>query len=272
MACPSSSRTRPAAVALFGALAAALLSVGTAAAITPTSAATALAVVSTPAPVATTSVVFAPVAAAYGANSGTWAGWVAAGHHTSVSASWRQPSVTCAAHETSDSAFWVGLDGYGSRSVEQVGTQSGCSNGTPFYSAWTEFFPAPAASSSVPVRPGDSFRATVTFVSGHTYRLTLTNLSRNNASQTVTASSNLGTNGSVEVVVEAPTDARSGRVLALSRFSPARFTAVAVDNAPLSRLARRQQLVMGSAKRVMAQPSDVDSSQSFGVNWRAATG
>jgi Peptidase A4 family len=269
MARPSSPRTRSAVVALLGALVAAL--VAPSAAIAPASPAIAPASASTSAPVAAGPVVFAPVAA-YGANSGTWAGWVAAGHHTSVSASWRQPSVTCAAHETSDSAFWVGLDGYGSRSVEQVGTQSGCSNGTPFYSAWTEFYPAPAVSSSVPVRPGDSFRATVTFVSGHTYRLTLTNLSRNNASQTVTASSNLGTNGSVEVVVEAPTDARSGRVLALSRFSPARFTTVAVDNAPLSRLARRQQLVMGSAKRVMAQPSDVDSSQSFGVNWRAATG
>jgi hypothetical protein len=264
MARPSSPRTRPAVVALLGALVAALVA--------PNAAIASAAPASASAPVAANSVVFAPVAAAYGANSGTWAGWVAAGHHTSVSASWRQPSVTCAAHETSDSAFWVGLDGYGSRSVEQVGTQSGCANGTPFYSAWTEFFPAPAASSPVPVRPGDSFRATVTFVSGHTYRLTLTNLSRNNASQTVTASSSLGTNASVEVVVEAPTDARSGRVLALSRFSPARFTGVTVDNAPLSRLARRQQLVMGSSKRVMAQPSDVDSTQSFGVNWRAATG
>ena len=31
---------------------------------------------------------------------------------------------------------------------------------------------------TVPVRPGDAFRATVTFVSGHTYRLTLTNVTR----------------------------------------------------------------------------------------------
>ena len=260
MARPSSPRSRRAAVALVGALVAASGSLST----STTAAAGAPAV--GPAPV-----VFAPVGAEYGANSGTWAGWVAAGRHTSVSASWRQPSVTCAAHETSDSAFWVGLDGYGSPSVEQVGTQSGCANGTPFYSAWTEFYPAPAVSLTVPVRPGDAFRATVTFVSAHAYRLTLTNVTRGTG-QTVAGTSRLGTNASVEVVVEAPTDARTGRVFALSRFSAARFTSVSVDNAPLSRLARRQQLTMGSARRVMAQPSDVDSAESFGVNWRAASG
>ncbi len=256
MARPSPLRLRRAATALVGTLVAGF------GALSPSSA---TAAASAPA------VVFAPVTAAFGANSGTWAGWAATGRHTSVSASWRQPSVTCAARETSDSAFWVGLDGYGSRSVEQLGTQSGCANGTPFYSAWTEFYPAPAAYLAVPVTPGDTFRATVSFVSGHNYRLTLTNVTRNR-SQTVTGSSNLGTNASVEVVVEAPTDARTGRPLALSRFSPVRFTGVTVDNAPLRGLARRQQLVMGSAKRVMAQPSDVDSSQSFGVSWRAAAG
>jgi hypothetical protein len=254
MARPSSTRTRPAAVAVVGALLAAVLAPGTASA-----------------PAAASPVTFAPAAANYGANSGTWAGWVAAGHHTSVSASWRQPSVTCAAHENSDSAFWVGLDGYGSRSVEQVGTQSGCADGNPFYSAWTEFYPAPAVTATPTVRPGDAIRASVAFVSGHRYRLTLTNLTRN-WSQTVNGSSAASTNASVEVVVEAPSNARTGRVLALSRFSPARFTGGSADNAPLSRLARRQQLVMGSSRRVMAQPSDVDSAGSFAVNWRAAAG
>lgn len=261
MARPSSTRTRHAGLALVGALTAFI------SAVTSTGPAAASAAARSSA----ASVVFAPVTAEFGANSGTWAGWVAAGHHTSVSASWRQPSVTCSAHETSDSAFWVGLDGYGSQSVEQVGTQSGCADGHPFYSAWTEFYPAPAVVASVPVRPGDAMRATVAFVSGHNYRLTVSNVTRNWA-KTVNGSSNLGTNASVEVVVEAPTDARTGRVLALSRFSSARFTGVTVDNAALSRLARRQQLVMGSIKRVMAQPSDVDSSESFGVSWRAAAG
>jgi hypothetical protein len=259
---PSPTRTRRAVAALVGALAAAVLA--------PVAARPSVASSPSAAGIGS-SVVFAPVTAAYGANSGTWAGWVAAGHHTAVAASWRQPSVTCTAHETSDSAFWVGLDGYGSRSVEQVGTQSGCAGGKPFYSAWTEFYPAPAVGLALSVRPGDAMRATVAFVSGHKYRLTLANLTRS-WTRTVDGTSNLGTNASVEVVVEAPTDAHTGRVLALSRFSSTRFTAVAVDNAPLSRLARRQQLVMGSSKRVMAQPSDVDSSQSFAVNWRAATG
>ena len=260
MSRPSSSRTRRAGAVVLAAL--------TAASCVP--AALSAPAASVAAPVGPAAV-FAPVALGYGANSGNWAGWVSAGHHTAVSASWTQPSVTCAPYETSDSAFWVGLDGYGSRSVEQVGTQSGCSGGAPFYSAWTEFYPAPASPVASPVRPGDAIRASVTFLSGHTYRLTLSNSTRH-WTRTVTGLSNQGTNASVEVVTEAPSDARTGRVVPLSRFSATRFAGVTVDNAPLSRLAGRQQLVMGSSKRVMAQPSALDSSASFAVSWRAPAG
>lgn len=259
MARPSSPHTRRIGLTLAGVLAGVL---GWPA--TPTAAATGSSV-------ATPAVVFAPLAVGYGANSGNWAGWVAASHHTSVSASWIQPSVSCARHETSDSAFWVGLDGYGSPSVEQVGSQAGCSDGSSYYSAWTEFYPAPPSSVNAPVHPGDALHASVTFVSGHTYRLTLSDSTRHWA-KTVTGWSGQGTNASVEVVAEAPSDARTGRVLALSRFSATRFTGVAVDKAPLSRLGGRQQLVMGSSKRVMAQSSALDSSTSFAVSWRAQAG
>jgi Peptidase A4 family len=210
-------------------------------------------------------------AAGSGANSSNWAGWAVAGHHTSVTASWREPAVTCAAHETSDSAFWIGLDGYGSHSVEQTGTQAGCSDGHAFYAAWTEFYPAPSSNLSSTVRPGDSLHGTVTYVSGHTYRLTLSD-STQGWSRSVTGTASSATNASAEIVAEAPTDGRTGKTMALTKFGSATFTSTAIDGHHLSQVTGIRQLVMGSSKRIMAATTSISSAQSFGVTWRAASG
>ena len=60
------------------------------------------------------------------ATSTNWAGYAAAGPagtFTSVSSSWTQPTVTCSGQQTF-SSFWVGLDGDGTQSVEQIGRAS----------------------------------------------------------------------------------------------------------------------------------------------------
>jgi len=54
-------------------------------------------------------------------NGYNWGGYAATGSgFTSVSATWVQPSATCS-HTTDLYAPWVGLDGYGSSTVEQTG-------------------------------------------------------------------------------------------------------------------------------------------------------
>src|SRR5436309_1629048 len=66
-----------------------------------------------------------------------WAGYAAQNirhHFESVEASWQQPTPSCGGG-TSYSSFWVGLDGYGSHSIEQIGTDSDCANGTATYYA-----------------------------------------------------------------------------------------------------------------------------------------
>ena len=232
-----------------------------------------------PAGVAATPIVFTPSsppvsmspAAGFGANSASWAGWASAGHHTSVTASWREPAVRCAAHETSDSAFWIGLDGYGSSSVEQTGTQAGCSDGRAFYAAWTEFYPAPSTNLSYPLGPGDSMHGTVTYLSRHEYRLTLSD-STQGWSRQVTGTASRADNASAEIVAEAPTDGRTGKTMALSAFGSATFTSTAIDGRHLSQVSGLRQLIMGSSRRIMASTSSVSSAQSFGVTWRAARG
>ena len=57
----------------------------------------------------------------------------------------------------------VGLDGYNSTSVEQLGTDSDCDSGTPSYYAWYEDVPEPIRTlpSQYPVQPGDRMSASV---------------------------------------------------------------------------------------------------------------
>src|SRR6266851_4878139 len=87
--------------------------------------------------------------------SQNWAGYAAAGApggFTSVSASWLQPGVTCSSQKTF-SSFWVGLDGDGTQSVEQTGTEADCSSGAATYQGWYEMFPNAPVYYYNPVHP-----------------------------------------------------------------------------------------------------------------------
>jgi Peptidase A4 family len=79
-----------------------------------------------------------------------WAGYAVTGSTgsvTSVYASWVVPTATCAATPSGYAAFWTGIDGWTSSTVEQIGTDSDCVNllgtetGVPTYYAWVEFYP-----------------------------------------------------------------------------------------------------------------------------------
>ena len=117
--------------------------------------------------------------------STNWSGYAVTGSTgsvTSVSGSWIVPTVTAVASTpTAYSAFWVGIDGFSSSTVEQTGTLSYTVNGvvqTPY--AWFEFYPnamyqitdatSTTTGASVPatVNPGDVMTASVNFLSSTT--------------------------------------------------------------------------------------------------------
>ena len=78
--------------------------------------------------------------------STNWSGYAATGtNFTRVTGSWVIPASTCATGSSAEyAAFWIGIDGWTSDSVEQTGTDSDCSNGKPSYYAWYEFYPNPS--------------------------------------------------------------------------------------------------------------------------------
>src|SRR5580692_3311552 len=79
-----------------------------------------------------------------------------------VSASFPVPYLNCQGTTPSYSSHWVGLDGLGSSSVEQVGIEADCTGSTAQYYAWYEMYPKPVTI-VFPVRAGNAVQASVTY-------------------------------------------------------------------------------------------------------------
>jgi hypothetical protein len=153
--------------------------------------------------------------------SGNWSGYAVTGSlFTSASGSWTVPTLNCKSTPNTYSSFWVGIDGYGSSTVEQTGTEADCGLvGNPSYYAWYEFFPAGSVRiSSVPVKPGDQMSAQVSF-SGSEFTVTITDVTTGKSFSTSSTVSG-AEQASAEWIAEAPS---SGGVLPLSDFGTGSF-------------------------------------------------
>jgi len=134
--------------------------------------------------------------------STNWSGYVvkASSAFTGAEGSWVEPAATCTSTNTM-AGFWVGIDGYGTATVEQTGTAVECSGGTPAYFAWWEMYPGSSHVIAHPVAPGDKLTAKV-LRTGTSYRLVLSSsagwrFSTNQVSTTAT-------DASAEWIAEAP--------------------------------------------------------------------
>lgn len=196
--------------------------------------------------------------------SENWAGYAAtgtAGSLTSVSSSWAQPTVTCGATDTF-SSFWVGLDGDGTPTVEQTGTEADCADGAASYQGWYEIFPNAPVFFSNPVQPGDAMAASVVSDGDGTFTLTLTD-STQGWTQTTQQAEPDAQLGSAEVIAEAPSN---GTVLPLADFGTVNFTNATVDNAPIGDSANLSELTMESGSGVaLATPSALTGGSAFSV-------
>ncbi|HVC71605.1 MAG TPA: G1 family glutamic endopeptidase [Acidimicrobiales bacterium] len=143
-------------------------------------------------------------------SSSNWSGYAAesSSQFTDVVSSWVQPTVLCKGKGRQFSSFWVGLDGYSSNSVEQLGTDSDCAGrGSTTYYGWYEMYPASSINlppATYPVSAGDTLTAQVTR-SGTSYTLSL-HSSRGWTFSTHQTGSN--PNSSAEWIAEAPTICR----------------------------------------------------------------
>jgi hypothetical protein len=207
----------------------------------------------------------ASAAAVTQVTSANWAGYAetgAAGSFTSVSASWAQPAVGCGAADPF-SAFWAGLDGDGTATVEQTGTEADCADGAATYQGWYEVFPAAPVFFANPVQPGDAMSASVVSDGGGLFTLTLSDATQGwtQTTQQTAANAQLG---SAEIIAEAPSSGDS--VLPLADFGTVNFTGATADGAPIGNSANLSELTMSSAAgTVLAAPSALTSASAFSV-------
>lgn len=209
------------------------------------------------------------------AESTNWSGYAATGANgafSSVSATWTQPTATCTSSgggrhgRSSDeyAAFWVGLDGYSSDSVEQTGTDSDCDGTTPDYYGWYEMYPADPVYYTNTVKPGDSISASVTFSGTDTYTLVLTDSTQGWTQKQVIDESGFD-RSSAEVITEAPSS-ESG-VLPLADFGTVNYGTSDANGTSLGSQSPTEIVMIDNSGADKDTTSAINSSGGFSNTW-----
>ena len=201
------------------------------------------------------------------AESTNWSGYGATtGTYTSVSASWTQPAGTCSRGDQY-AAFWVGLDGYSSSSVEQTGSEVDCVGRTAEYYAWYEMYPNASVNYSNTVRPGDHFNASVTYEGSNEFSLYIADTTQG-WSHTTVASLAGAARSSAEVIVEAPCCTASGGILNLTDFGTVNISGSTANGAALGNAGGVTQIIMiDSAGRHRDSVSSLSGGENFSATW-----
>jgi hypothetical protein len=208
--------------------------------------------------------------------SENWSGYADTGSgFTTVSAKWSEPSASCGSGE-SLAAFWVGIDGFTSNSVEQDGTVIECEGGVPSYFTWWEMYPT----NDIQVvgdtlEPGDVISASVVR-SGTSYKLSVTDSTHPANSFSTTQGCSDCANNSAEIIAEAPCCTSSGGILPLSHFSLFTEYAASVKTASksgtISSFADDEITMVDASGNIEAQPGQLRSSgKYFNVTWKRST-
>ena len=226
-------------------------------------------------------------------SSSNWSGYADTNDtFSSVTSSWTEPTVNCADSNSgldgllslsnllggpgAASAFWVGLDGYNSTSVEQLGTDSDCDSGTPSYYAWYEMYPNPSETlpSQYPVKPGDQLTALVASnTAGTSFTLEIKDTTAGWTFSTTQTGSGFA-RSSAEVIAEAPS---SCSVLFCSEVPLADFGQLNYSGSSVINTAGTKgslasfdanEITMSDNGTTLATPSSLSSDgSSFSVTW-----
>ena len=210
--------------------------------------------------------------------STNWSGYAAetsltapsTGVVTDVVGTWQVPFVTGSLNAWSSA--WVGIDGYSSSSVEQIGTEQDTTKrgGTRYY-AWYEMYPAPSVYiAGFPVNPGNIITGEVKYVGSNQYELSLDNISTGLSYQTTQTAT--ADRSSAEWIMEAPS---SGRILPLADFGVVQFSncgaTITSTTGPISTWPNDPMtMVSGSTRKFVtkAAPSGLtNSGADFTVTW-----
>jgi len=158
--------------------------------------------------------------------SRNWSGYTVTaspGAVTDVKGSWIVPALQSPSAAGTYAAFWVGIDGWNSSTVQQTGTMMYTNaSGQAAYYAWYEMYPNGMVRLSMTIHPGDQMSGEVQYIGSNEFTLTLTDVTtKTTFSTTQTMSS--AQRSSAEWIAEAPSAGSS--ILPLANFATASFSA-----------------------------------------------
>jgi len=142
---------------------------------------------------------------------------------TAVSGTWVVPTLSPSSQNTW-SSIWVGIDGFSSSTVEQIGTEHDWYNGAQQNYAWFEMYPNFAFEIvGFPARPGDVISASVVYQGNNVFLLSIANSTAGVRTSVPTkyTKSKVAQRSSAEWIVEAPF---SGSTLPLAHFNNVFFS------------------------------------------------
>jgi hypothetical protein len=206
-----------------------------------------------------------------------WAGYAALtnlqkpqnGAVSDVQGSWIVPAVDCFKTPNAYSSFWIGIDGYSSNTVEQIGTDSDCSSGSPKYNAWYEMYPKYPVNLAMTISPGDQMSAEVKYLGSGMFQLTIKDVT-SGVTFSTTQKSPSAKRSSAEWIAEAPW---SSGVLPLANFGTVYFTSAKAtlnghDGTISDSSWKFDAITMASSSVTKAKPSVLSSDGSaFSVTW-----
>jgi hypothetical protein len=162
-------------------------------------------------------------------SSYNWSGYAVLPSSTmvqSVSASWVVPTINSSVTPGGWSCTWVGIDGYSSGSVEQVGIMANGSSAYPSlpqYFTWFEMYPDYMYYwPDMTVNPGDHMSAQVVYAGSNNYVLSIQDLTSQVSASTTQTSNGPMARSSGEWIVEAPT--LGSTIQSLADFGSETFT------------------------------------------------
>jgi hypothetical protein len=209
-------------------------------------------------------------------HASTWSGYVDQGAtFTDVVATWIQPAITCTV-PTARASFWIGFDGFGNGTVEQVGTIGTCAGaGQPVvYRGWWEMVASSGNRGGEPiaVAAGDRVVASVRYRSG-SYVLDVRDATSGAHFKVTKPCTVVCARSMAEWIVERP----GSGTYPLARYGKFDFTgATAKAVAPgarggISMFPQTLRLTMENKGTVLSRPGRLTSGgTAFRCHWRAA--
>ena len=216
------------------------------------------------------------------ATSSNWAGYAvstSAGAVTDVKGSWIEPKLQSPSAANTYSAFWVGIDGYSSSTVEQIGTDLDTNaSGKAVYYAWYEMYPSSPVDISMTINPGDQISGQVQYSGSNKFTLTLTDVTTNKTFSTVQTLKSAQMS-SAEWIAEAPSSSKG--VLPLANFGTVSFSAASATisgtTGPIDSKAwpagNPVAITMVGSSGTKAYPTsivDTSGTSAFSASWAAA--